>query len=346
MKANYYIAPPRNKEKQERYQSLNGLRAIAAIGIVAMHVQANLSIKPDLGYLSYPIISSLGIFVLLFMIISAFSMCCGYYDRIKNNLISPKAFYGRRVKRILPFFALMTVLDILLERNSSSICEGFSNLTLFFNFFQKEIKVIGVGWFIGVICVFYMIFPCFVALMDNKKRAIVVTIVSIILTAIAVEYFEINYRENFSLYFPFFTIGGLIYLYRKDIIRIVSKMYYLVLLTCIVITCLYFIIDISDGFAVRIMQLLMFSMWVCFGIAKPNKFLSNKSMDFVSGVSMEVYLCHMMFFRIVQKCKLDSVFLNSSLNYIFVFFLTILGAIVFSYIVKYKIINKIILKFS
>jgi peptidoglycan/LPS O-acetylase OafA/YrhL len=45
--------------------------------------------------LSYPIISSLGMFVLLFMIISAFSMCCGYYDRIKNNLISPKAFYGR-----------------------------------------------------------------------------------------------------------------------------------------------------------------------------------------------------------------------------------------------------------
>lgn len=311
-----------------------------------MHVQANLTNKPDFGLLSFPIISSLGMFVLLFMIISAFSMCCGYYEKVKNNFISPKAFYGRRAKRILPFFALMTIIDILFEHNISSICEGFSNITLFFNFFQKEIKVIGVGWFIGIVCVFYMLFPCFVALMDNKKRAIVVTVISIILTAIAVDYFKINYRENFSLYFPFFTIGGLIYLYRRDIIKIVSKNYYLFLLVCITITCLYFIINVRDSLALRMMQLLMFSMWVCFGIAKPNKFLSNKIMNFISGVSMEVYLSHMMFFRIVQKCELDGIIPNSSLNYIFIFTLTLLGAIIFSYFVKYKIINKLVLKYS
>ena len=188
-----------------------------------MHVQANMTDKPILGYVSSPIISSLGMFVLLFMILSAFSMCCGYYERVKKRLITPNEFYTRRARRILPFFAVMTIIDVIFEHNLSSVCEGFSNLTLFFNFFQREIKVIGVGWFIGVVCVFYMIFPCFVALMDNKKRAVIVSVISVILTILAVDYFKIDYRENFSLYFPFFAVGGLIYLYREDIIKLVSK---------------------------------------------------------------------------------------------------------------------------
>ena len=188
-----------DNKHRERYNSLGGLRVIAAFGILIMHVQANMTDRPILSYVSSPIIPSLGIFVLLFMILSAFSMCCGYYEKVKNRLITPNEFYTRRVKRILPFFAVMTIIDVVVEHNLSSVCEGFSNITLFSIFFQREIKVIGVGWFIGVVCVFYLLFPCFVALMDNKKRAVVVTIISVALTCIAVDYFKINNRGNFSL---------------------------------------------------------------------------------------------------------------------------------------------------
>lgn len=35
----------------------------------------------------------------LIMIISAFSMCCGYYERIKSGAITPAKFYAKRYHR-------------------------------------------------------------------------------------------------------------------------------------------------------------------------------------------------------------------------------------------------------
>lgn len=47
MKANKIIVPPISAKVRENYSSLDGLRAYAAVGIVLMHVQANLMIKPS-----------------------------------------------------------------------------------------------------------------------------------------------------------------------------------------------------------------------------------------------------------------------------------------------------------
>lgn len=47
-------APPESKNKvnAERYASLDGLRAYAALGIVLMHVLSNISVKPSANYLT------------------------------------------------------------------------------------------------------------------------------------------------------------------------------------------------------------------------------------------------------------------------------------------------------
>lgn len=331
------IFPPR-----ERFESLDGLRAIAAFGIVIMHVQANMTDRPILGYVTSTIISSLSMLILLFMILSSFSMCCGYYEKIKNRQITPNEFYTKRVKRILPFFAVMTIIDVIVEHNFSSICEGLSNITLFFNFFQRDIKVIGVGWFIGVVCMFYLLFPCFVALMDNKKRAVIVTFMSVILTCISIDYYKIDNKENFSLYFPFFAIGGLIYIYRKEIINLVSMAYSFVFFICLIITIVYFAVPINDPLILRLEKLILFSSWTCFAIAKDNIILSNKFVKFVSNISMEIYLCHMLVFRIAEKLQITDLTSNIAVNYLLVCIFTMVGASVFSYIVKYKLINRVI----
>ena len=67
----------------KRYDSLNGLRTFACIGIILMHVKSNMNYQFG-NYLDI-IINSFTQFVFLFMVISAFSMCCGYYEKIKNN---------------------------------------------------------------------------------------------------------------------------------------------------------------------------------------------------------------------------------------------------------------------
>ena len=68
--------------ERERYESLNGLRAIAAICILLMHYYLNLSeetktVLSDSSFLYGTVLTSIGAIVKLFFIISSFSMCCG-----------------------------------------------------------------------------------------------------------------------------------------------------------------------------------------------------------------------------------------------------------------------------
>lgn len=326
----------------EQYASLNGLRALAAIGIVLMHVKCNISAPPSLGFAGTDVIGTMGELVRLFMLISAFSMCCGYYERVKGHTISPSDFYKRRVRRILPFFALMTLIDLVAEHNFAALCESLSNLSLFFNFFQREITVIGVGWFIGVICVFYLLFPAFVALIDNKRRAWTATLAAILLSALAVGYYHINDIENFSLYFPLFMAGGVIYLYRKEIVHGVGKHYGLAVTACIAVTVAFFALRITHPLARPMGLLVMYASWTCLAIARSNKVLVNRFTSFMSGISMEIYLCHMMILRALQKAGCDHLISNVNVNYAVVCLITLAGATLFAYVAKYKFINPLL----
>ena len=66
-----------------RYSSLDGIRSLAAVGIVLMHVKTNSSYQIG-GVVFNNIIPLFTNLIYLFMIISGFSMCCGYYDKIQN----------------------------------------------------------------------------------------------------------------------------------------------------------------------------------------------------------------------------------------------------------------------
>lgn len=149
--------------EKKHYGSIDGLRAIASIGIVMMHIKENNVYKIS-GYIYNVVISSFTNFVFLFMMISAFGMCCGYYERIIKGKISIKEFYQKRFRKILPFFALLVLLDFLTNPSVEALYESFVNLTLLFGLLPDagNLSVIGVGWFLGLIFVFYLCFPFFV----------------------------------------------------------------------------------------------------------------------------------------------------------------------------------------
>ena len=99
------------------------------------------------------------------------------------------------------------------------------NCTLVFGLLpNNSLEVIGVGWFLGTVFLFYMLFPFFVFLMNSKKRAWFVLGITIIINILCQEYFFteqfINFnpgRHNILYSAPYFVIGGLLYLYRKEI---------------------------------------------------------------------------------------------------------------------------------
>ena len=67
--------------KAERYEGIDGLKAYAIIGIALMHVLANGEYELG-GFVFDRMIPAFTNLVFLFMMVSGFGMCCGYYQKI------------------------------------------------------------------------------------------------------------------------------------------------------------------------------------------------------------------------------------------------------------------------
>ena len=156
-----------------RYENLDGLKVIAAFGIVAMHVSSNMG-HPLTLEIATNVIGSMTHFVKLFLILSGFGMCCGYYEKFKRGGTNLNAFYSRRFAKNLPFFALLVCIDTLLSIKTVLWRAVFASLTMAFNLMPShEMSVIGVGWTLGVIFAFYIYVSVLCFLAFYKKESMV-----------------------------------------------------------------------------------------------------------------------------------------------------------------------------
>lgn len=334
-------------KSNERYKSLDGLRTYCAIGIIMVHIYLNVNYEIP-GFFYNNIIPKLGWLIFLFMIISGFSMCCGYYDKIKDNKISPREFYSKRYKKILPFFSILVLMDVVISHTISSFYEGVANLTLVYGLLPNpKISVIGVGWTLGVIFVFYLLFPFFVYLIDNKKKATFSFIIALILNIIGTIYFfkepfvPENYlaRRNIIYCAVYFIIGGIIYLHRTEIKKSIQKhkliSFFIILLT----TILYFVIPDkgANDIIFTFKNCILFSMWMAYAISIDNIILTNKFTTFISSISLEIYLCHMVVFRIAEKLNMFHLAKNNMISFFISVFIIFIGSVILSNILRFLV---------
>lgn len=87
--------------------------------------------------------------------------------------------------------------------------------------------------------------------------------------------------------------------------------------------------------------IILFGLWMIYAISGEWKWLSNKVVKYLSGISMEIYLSHMVLFRLTGKMGLDQITGNSDLNYIMATVVTLAMTIGFCHVVKYKFLPKI-----
>ena len=321
--------------KKEHYGAIDGLRTIACIGIVMMHLAANTGYSIT-GFFYNSMIPSFTNFVYLFMTVSAFGMCCGYYHKMLNNQINLSDFYTKRFKKILPFFAILVLIDVLLSPSLNGIYEAFADLTLLFGFLPNagNISVIGVGWFLGLIFVFYICFPFYCVLIKNKKRAWIAFFLSLIFNFVCSVYFGVG-RTNVLYSSCYLIAGGLIYLYRTNI-RSLNQ--WILLAAVLFSVVLYYLIGANT-----LTCLLVSSSLLIYAISNRGGVLQNKFTAFISTISMEIYLSHMVIFRIVEKLGLHQVIGNGWLQYFLTLIIVIFGTVMFS-IIAQKILNIFITK--
>lgn len=321
---------------KKRYSSLDGLRAFAALGIVAMHVMTNGGYQ--LPTILSKVIGSMGEFVYLFMALSGFSMCCGYYERILDGKISISDFYKRRFQKIFPFFAMLSCLDLVINPTISSLCETFANLTLCFGLLPNpSMSVVGVGWFIGLVFVFYLVFPFFCYLLENRKRAWMAFGIALLFNFACSTYFfndlhvvnGFDCRTNILYCSPFFMLGGLLYLYREKLEGFASQLYLVLSIGAFAGCCL-----VVNGTAKILALLCVSCCLIVIGISpNRNALLSNKVTAFIGGLSFELYLSHMMFFRAIEKVDLIAILGRSPIGYVLVLTLVVLFALLFAYLI-------------
>lgn len=310
-----------------------------------MHVLSNLSVNPEANYLTQEIIPFFSDFTLLFMAVSGFSMCCGYYLRMKEGNITPSAFYKKRYARILPFFALLCLLDLVISPSARSCYETFANLTLCFGLLPSdtEIQVIGVGWFLGVVFLFYMLFPFFVFMLDNKRRGWMSFALALLLMLGTAFWYPSISRKCMVYCAPFFISGGLLYLHRASIKQIGYRYPIWTNLATLAVTIAFFAFQIQSigGWSNYLAEVVLFTVWLAYAIGTSNLLLNNKIVKYLSSISMEIYLCHMLAFRVTERLSLDSVVPSAGWLYVVCCLLTLCGAIGFSHVCKFYVLPRI-----
>ena len=313
--------------KADRYEGIDGLKAYAIIGIALMHVLANGEYGIG-GFVFERLIPSFTNLVFLFMMVSGFGMCCGYYQKIIDQKISVEDFYKKRYIKIWPSFALLCALDFVFE--------VFANLTLCQGLLPNaNITVIGVSWTLAVIFVFYMLFPFFCFLIGNKKRAWGVAVAALMFNWLCSSYFSAG-RGNIVYDAIYFIAGGLVFLYRKELVEFSSKHKVIAGAILLIATVVYFAVG---GYTLMMLLFCVAALIYTIGCNRGGV-LVNPIVKFLGGISFEIYLCHMVIYRVFEKLHLGHLFGNGLLAYIFTAVAVICGSVVFSVCAKW-FLNKI-----
>ena len=315
-------------EGKLRYDNLDGVRAYAAVGIVLMHVLSNGKYGLD-GFVFDRLIPSFTDLVFLFMIVSGFAMCCGYYEKTVSGQLDLNKFYAKRFAKVWPFFTVLCVADFAMSPGLTTLYELMADLTLCFGLLpDAHISVIGVGWFLGLVFVFYFMFPFFCSLLSNKKRAWFALAVALLLSLLTTVRFG-GERYHLGYSGVFFLTGGMIYLYREPLHRFVERFGWVMVLLTAGALGLYCWL----GSCVPT-QLLVCCVLAIGAIGKKNVIMNNPLTRMLSGVSMEIYLCHMMVFRVLEKLKLVRLFQSELLSYVVTAAMTLVGAISMALIIN------------
>ena len=130
----------------------------------------------------------------------------------------------------------------------------------------------------------------------------------------------------------YFLAGGMIYVYREALQKFADRFGWVVLLGIAVSLGLYY--ALGDNLLMLLPASVFLTVWAMRTRCRKFTVLCNPITKMLSGISMEIYLCHMLVFRLLEKLKLVRLFPSPLLSYVFASVATIMGAVGLSLVVN------------
>lgn len=340
------------------YSSLDGLRAISCIGIMFMHILANTKYTLS-GFIYDKMIPSFTHLVILFLMISGFGMCVGYLQKFIDKEIDLETFYVKRYKRLLPYYIFLIIIALIVDPSVTNFFDATIEITMIYGLLPNNaLNLIGVGWTVGVIFLFYLFFPAYSLLLKSKKRAWISFFISLWIALICRLYYFSDYyvnalftpRHSFLYCLPFFIFGGIVFLYKEQLKVFLDKK---ILRFCaFLLICgeflLYFLSSnqVNSYDIVFEKNLILFGSILIYFVGIESKLMGSEILKFFGDMSMEIYLSHMFVFRAYEKLGILYKFGCGQLGYWIVCFLVLAGvvALILGYrffidILKYAIVK-------
>ncbi len=187
--------------------------------------------------------------------------------------------------------------------------------------------------------VFYFLFPFYVFLLFNKRRGWITLIICLLLNWCCCDYYaSVGATDGVNILFlsVYFVAGGMIFLYKELIVEKIGKLPGIAVAVVSVLVPIIWFVEPSDEFSLlfTIKTIILLSVWVAAAIAHPVRLLQNRVTKYLSQISLEIYLSHMMVFRAVEKANITSWMFNKNAAYVITLLITLILTVAFSVVVK------------
>ncbi len=301
-----------------RLDFLDALRCFAMIYVVISHLivipEPNLLVPASIK----PLFVNGGVAgVSLFFVLSAFSLSYSMNAR-SGEMMLTKRFYIRRFFRIAPLFYLMMLLYWIRDAAGFNVLHPLSevliNVSLLFNFVPAYIGgFVWASWTIGVIVLFYLLFPLINRYIRNLYSALAFFVAAVLMSR-GWSFFVINYGEatgylkvtditsvwefGFLQNLPVLACGIVIYhLYYDYLIKMNQKKRQRAGLISIISFIIFYAALLTEPmqniiWGKNILHGICFSLLVVGLGLKPFGFLVNSKIVYLGKISYSMYLFH------------------------------------------------------
>lgn len=295
-------------ELTQRLPQLDALRGIAALYVVIYHVMA--MPDPDLSVPAWalPIVGMGGSGVVLFFVMSAFSLCLTWPRHAASGL-PLRSFYLSRLARIAPLMLALLSVMIFKDQFRAVPLRGYDevawNYSLLFGLSPQWQQGIVMGsWTIGVEILFYAIFPLIALYVRGLWAQLALLVLSYLLalwakTGLPADWAHFGGHVGLLRQLPVFALGCVLFELWRRLRELPQRRQHIVgvsllLLGVLAQGALFYgrlpsIPGIADGWY---LSALFYGLMLLGLLLASNRVLVNRATCFLGTISYSLYLVH------------------------------------------------------